>query len=112
METTKKWSDMTWQEKRDERFNRWFNPPNAKFESPEAERLYRDRVTRLIKVIKLEEPDRVPVMLPVGNFPAYHTGADFHTLMYDYNELRRAWLKFMDDFKDMDTFMGPGRIPS
>jgi len=32
--------------------------------------------------------------------------------MYDYNELRRAWIKFMDDFGDMDTFMGPGLIPS
>ena len=101
---------MSWQERREARFQRWLNPPNVKFINAEAEQLYKARVTRLIKAIKLEEPDRVPVMLPVGNFPAYYGGADFRTVMYDYDALRRTWLKFMDDFGDMDTFMGPGRI--
>ncbi len=108
----KKWSEMTWQEKREERFQRWLSPPNVKFVSPEAERLYKERVTRFIKVIRLEEPDRVPVMLPSGNSPAYHAGASLRKIMYDFNELRRAWIKFMDDFGDMDTFLGPGLIPS
>lgn len=110
--TAKKWEEMTWQEKREERFNRWLNPPDVKFVSPEAERLYKERVTRFIKVIKLEEPDdRVPVMLPTGNSPAYYAGANFRTMMYDYKVMRQAWIKYMDDFGDMDTFMGPGFIP-
>jgi hypothetical protein len=112
MTATKPWAEMTWQEKREERFNQWLNAPGVKFQSEEAERLYKERVTRFIKVIKLEEPDRVPVMLPVGSFPAYYAGSSFYRIMYDYNELRRAWIKFMDDFGDMDTFMGPGLIPS
>jgi len=33
-------------------------------------------------------------------------------VMYDYKEMKRAWIKFMDDFGDMDTFSGPGLIPS
>jgi hypothetical protein len=110
-EQPRDWSQMSWQERREARFQRWLNPPNAKFLNPEAEQLYKARVTRLIKAIKLEEPDRVPVMLPVGNFPAYYGGADFHTVMYDYDALRSTWMKFMDNFGDMDTFMGPGRIP-
>jgi uroporphyrinogen-III decarboxylase len=112
METAKKWADLSWEEKREERFKRWLSPPEVKFVSAEAEKLYKQRVTRFIKAIKMEEPDRVPVMLPTGNFPAYYAGVDFRTIMYDYSELRRAWLKFMDDFKDMDTFSSPSLIPS
>ena len=47
-----------------------------------------------------------------GSFPAYYAGSTFYNIMYDYNELKRCWIKFMDDFGDMDTFMGPGLIPS
>jgi len=112
MNNTKPWAEMTWQEKREARFQRWLNPPDVKFDSPEAERLYKERVTRFIKAIKLEEPDRVPVMLPHGNYPAYHAGINFHTVMYDYARAKKAWIKYMDDFRDMDTFNGPLFVPS
>lgn len=112
MTAAKPWGEMTWQEKREERFKHWLAAPGVQFASAEAERLYKQRVTRFIKAIKMEEPDRVPVMLPVGNFPAYYAGTTFYNVMYDCNELKRAWLKFMDDFGDMDTFMSPGLIPS
>lgn len=106
------WSEMTWQEKRDERFNRWLNPPDVKFVSPGAEKLYKERVTRFIKAIKLEEPDRVPVMLPTGNYPAYWAGANFRTVMYDYKKGHQIWIKFMEEFGDMDIFNGPMLVPS
>src|SRR4030042_1585220 len=112
MPTTKKWEEMTWQEKREERFNRWLNPPDVKFVSKEAENLYKQRVTRFIKAIKLEEPDRVPVILPTGNYPAYWGGANFRTLMYDYKKAREIWLKYMEAFGDMDVFNGPALVPS
>jgi uroporphyrinogen-III decarboxylase len=112
MAETKPWSEMTWQEKREERFKQWLAAPGVKFVSPEAEKLHRERTTRFIKAIKLEEPDRVPVLLPTGHFPAYYAGSSLHKVMYDYDELRRTWIKFMDDFGDMDTFMGPGLVPS
>lgn len=106
----KKWSEMTWQEKREERFKRWLSPSNVKFSSPEAEKAYKQRVTRFIKVIKLEEPDRVPCMLPVGFYPVYYAGFTLKTAMYDAEALCAAWLKFMNDFPDMDTFSGPGIV--
>jgi uroporphyrinogen-III decarboxylase len=112
MMQSKPWEDMTWQERREERFKQWLAAPGVKFVSPEAEKLHKERATRFIKAIKLEEPDRVPVLLPTGHFPAYYAGSSFHEVMYDYKELRRAWVKFMDDFGDMDTFMGPGLVPS
>ena len=111
MDTEKKWEDMTWQEKREERFKVWLNPRDVKFVSPEAEKAYKERVTRFMKAIKLEEPDRVPVFLPSGTFPAYYAGESFRSIMYDYEAMKKAWTKFMDDFGDMDTYMGPGLVP-
>jgi uroporphyrinogen-III decarboxylase len=105
----KKWAELSPDEKREERFKRWLEPPDVAFSSPEAERAYKERVTRFIKVIKLEEPDRVPVTLPAGFLPAYYAGGTLKTAMYDYDELKRAWLKFLNDF-EMDVFAGPGFV--
>ena len=55
----KQWAEMTPEEKREERFNRWLNPPNVKFKNAAAEKAYKTRVNRFITVIKLGEPDRV-----------------------------------------------------
>ena len=104
----KQWSDVSWEERREERFQRWLSP-NVRFASPEAEKLYKERVTRFIKAIKLEEADRVPVMLPVEYYPAYHAGGNLKKVMYDYDELKRAWLKFIKDF-DMDSFNAPSLV--
>jgi len=111
MQGVANWEKLTWQEKREERFKRWLSPKNVKFVSPEAEKLYKERVTRFIKTIRLEEPDRVPVILPVGFYPAYHAGISFRTMMYDVEAMRNAWLKFMYDFPDMDTYYGPTLVP-
>ncbi len=99
---------LTWEEKREKRFEEWLNP-RVTFSSPEVARLYRERVTRFIKAIKLEEPDRVPVMLPAGNIPAYYYGKNLKTVMYDYDALREAWSQFIHEF-DMDTYIGPGLV--
>jgi uroporphyrinogen-III decarboxylase len=109
MTIEKKWEDMTPSEKREVRFKRWLSPPEVKFPDSETEKAYKERVTRFITAIKLKEPDRVPVILPTGSFPLYYSGITLQTAMYNYRELRRAWLKFLHDF-DMDTYSGPGEI--
>jgi uroporphyrinogen-III decarboxylase len=109
MATEKRWAELTPDEKQEERFKQWLSPKGIKFSSAEAEKVYQARVTRFIKVIKLKEPDRVPVMLPAGFYPAYYAGGTLKKVMYDYDELRRAWLKFLIDF-DLDTFAGPGLV--
>src|SRR3972149_2607843 len=98
----KQWADMSWEERREERFRRWLSP-DVKFDSTAAAAAYRERVTRFIRAIKLEEPDRVPVMLPVEYYPAYYAGGNLKKVMYDYDELRRAWLKFIREF-DLASF--------
>jgi len=108
--TGNEWAGLSPEGKREERFRRWLSNPDIAFERPEAEAAYRDRVTRFIKVIRLEEPDRVPVMIPAGlAFPATYAGSDLKSIMYDYGEMRRTYLKFLDDF-EMDTFGGPGQL--
>jgi len=109
MTTEEKWAELSPDERREERFKRWLSPPGVNFSSSEAEKGYKERVTRFIKAIKLEKPDRVPVMLPAGFYPAYYAGGTLKTVMYDYDELKRAWLKFLNDF-EMDTFNGPGLV--
>ena len=37
----KTWAEMTWQEKREERFKRWLAAPGVQFVSAEAEKLYK-----------------------------------------------------------------------
>jgi uroporphyrinogen-III decarboxylase len=108
MQGISNWSSLSWQEKREARFKKWLNP-GARFVSKEAEKLYKERVTRFIKAIKLEEPDRVPVMMPAQYFPAVYAGTNLKTVMGDYAELERAWMKFMRDF-EMDSFTSPSLV--
>jgi hypothetical protein len=103
------WAELSPDEKREVRFKRWLSPPGVEFTSPEAQKIYQARVTRLISAIKLEEPDRVPVMLPPGFSPAPCGGITLQKAMYDYDELCRVWLKFLDDF-ETDTYSGPDLI--
>jgi len=104
----KSWAELTPQERQEERFKRWLSL-SIKFASPEAETVYKEKVTRFIKAIKLEEPDRVPVILPAANFPAFYAGGNLKKVMYDYDELKRTWLKFLRDF-DSDSFIGAALI--
>ncbi len=111
MRKAKGWKKMTPEEKRQKRFEKWLSPPGITFDSAQAEADYIARVTRVIKAIQLEEPDRVPLMTPAGNFPAYYAGYNLKTVMSDYNKLKAAWLKFLHDF-ELDLFPGPGLILS
>ncbi len=110
MEGVSNWKELTPAQKQAARFKKWLDAPGVKFKNTEAEKLYKARVTRFTKAIKLERPDRVPCALPVGYFPAYYAGYDLKTVMYDYKKQRDAWLKFMYDFGDMDTYGGPGLV--
>jgi len=105
----KQWSELSREEKREKRLKDYINPQGVKFRDARAEKLYKERVDRMLKVMMCQEPDRVPVSLPTGDYPAYYVGWNLKKVMYDYKALCEAWTKFMEDFyEDMDTFMGPG----
>lgn len=99
---------LTPERKRNQRFAAWLKP-GVKFDSPAAEKAYNTRIKRLADTLLMKKADRVPVTLPVDNFPALYAGTDFHTVMYDYDKLYRAWKKFLNDF-DMDSMVGPGMV--
>jgi uroporphyrinogen-III decarboxylase len=107
----KKITEPTREEKREARLKKWLSPPGVIFRSPEAEKHYKERVTRIMNALLMKKPDRVPVILPSGFFPAYYVGGNLKKVMYDYDEMNRAWRKFMEDFyADMDDFNGPALI--
>jgi hypothetical protein len=99
------WSKLTWQQKRDLRLDKWINPEDVKFVSGEAEKGYKARTTRLAQAAKMEIPDRVPCMVPTGNFPAWNAGVPLKQVMYDPELMKKVWLKFVDEY-DSDTFDG------
>ncbi len=104
----KQWADLTPYERREKRFKQWLSP-DVQFSSPAAEKAYKEKVMRLINAIQIKEPDRVPVILPAGFSPAYYAGKTLQTVIYDYDELRQAWLKFLHEF-DADTYSSPGGV--
>ena len=59
----KKWEDLSSDERQEELFQRWLSPPGIEFASPEAEKLYKERATR-IKDAGLR--DKVKVMIGGG----------------------------------------------
>jgi hypothetical protein len=69
----KAWKDMTPEEKRAWRIDRWRNP-DIEFESPEAKADYQARVDRLIAALELRVPDRAPISLNTGFWPALSAG--------------------------------------
>ncbi len=100
MQKPENWKELTWQEKREWRFKRWRAAEGVKFESAEAKKKHDARVDRIIKAIKLEElPDRVPIDIAAGSFPAYYAGYDLKTVMYDAEKMRESFMKFARDFQ-------------
>ncbi len=99
------WAALTWQQKREHRLEKWINPEGLAFDSPEAEKGYQARATRLGKAAKMEIPDRVPCAIPTGWFPAKNAGVTLKEVMYDPELMKRVWLKFVDEY-DSDTFDG------
>jgi hypothetical protein len=70
MDVEKKRENLTPAEKREQRYQWWLNP-EIKFSSPEAEKNHRQRALRFINAYRVEKSDRVPVELPVQNWPAW-----------------------------------------
>ena len=107
----KQWSEMTWQERREERFKKWLSTEGIKFSSPEAAKKYKVRCTRMIKAIKMEIPDRVPVHIAGNSMIAYNAGYTLKDVLYDYSKIKPAWAKWLKDY-DQDSNDAPGFFPA
>jgi len=100
----KQWADMSSDEKQEAFFARWMAPKDPegndlKFQSPETEKAFKDRVTRIKDAIQMKKlPDRVPVFIAPSFFPAYHAGITPYDAMYDYEKCCMAFKKFVLEF--------------
>jgi uroporphyrinogen-III decarboxylase len=101
----KEWADMTADEKQDEMFARWMAPKDPegkdlKFQSPQTEKAYKDRITRIKDAIQMKKtPDRVPVCTLPSFFPVYNAGITPYDAMYDYDKLYAAYKEFITEFE-------------
>jgi hypothetical protein len=116
----KQWQDMTPAEKQEELFQQWLSPKDPegkpfKFQSPQAEKDYKERATRLKDAVQLKKtPDRVPVLPILSFFPTFYAGVSPREAMYDYDKLAKATKKYMLDFEpDVHSGIGiatPGKV--
>jgi uroporphyrinogen-III decarboxylase len=106
----KKWTEMTADEKRNQRYKQWLDAEDINFISADAKKAYKQRVQRMIDVYNVKEPDRVPVSLMAGALPAYLYGIDYYTCMYDYDKAVKAYDKFNQEFPEADAVASPATI--
>jgi len=111
----KKWEELSSDEKQEVLFQRWLSPPGIEFASPEAEKLYKERATRIKDAIQLKKlPDRVPVFLIPSFAPAFYAGMTPQEVMYDFDKVNMAWKKFYMDLQPDAhggaVVPGPGRF--
>jgi len=108
------------EEKQEELFQRWLSPKDPegkdlKFQSPQAEKAYKERLTRIKDAIQMKKlPDRVPVFVCPSFYPAYYAGITPQEAMYDYDKCTMAFKKFVIDFEpdgNLAAYVpGPGKF--
>jgi uroporphyrinogen-III decarboxylase len=109
------WSEMTPAEKRKWRLDRLLLTDHINFVSPEAKQKYITSAKRTIAYYNIEEYDKVPINLPVGNLPFSLFGVSQRTAMYDYEQAVAAVAKFNEKYSvELDywasAFSTPGKV--
>ncbi len=106
------WTEMSREQKREYRLNQYLNPTNVKFVSPEAEEAYKVRAQRMVDAYNVEEPDRVPVHLPIGNLPFNLAGLRMYDAMNDVEKAIQACKAFNEKYAEgLDTLAYPFALP-
>ena len=106
------WAALNPADKRKWRMDRFLGGQSINFVSNEAEDAYRIRAKRLVDVYNVEQPDRVPVNLPVGNLPYNLLGINMRSTMYDYDRVVRACKAFNAQYsQDLEYFASPFVYP-
>lgn len=106
------WSQLTAEQKRQRRLDNFVNAPGMNFVSEKAKNNYKIRAQRLVDVYSVQEPDRVPLNLPVGNLPFTNYGINYRTAMYDYDKAVAACKKFNAEFaEELEYWASPMVTP-
>ena len=59
------WAQLTPKQKRQYRLDNYLSTEGIQFVNPDAEHGYKIRAQRMVDVLNVQEPDRVPVILPL-----------------------------------------------
>jgi hypothetical protein len=98
-------------ERQEQHFAIWLSGEGITFESPDAEKAYKERIGLIKDAVQLiKTPWRVPVCPAASFFPARYAGSTLYDAMYDYSELARIWEKYCVEFAP-DAYDGPGLMP-
>src|SRR6266508_3493962 len=65
----------------------------------DAEELFEDREKRVSDAVKLKIPDRVPIMVLSGFYPAFQSGITCREAMYDPDKAIAAWSDFLREYE-------------
>ncbi len=73
---------------------------------PDPQELIRQKVERIEKAIRLEKPDRTPLLFMLSNsaFQARYAGYSMAEIAYDYDKFNRSLIKLAQDF-DIDCIL-------
>ncbi|MDX1412586.1 MAG: uroporphyrinogen decarboxylase family protein [Candidatus Promineifilaceae bacterium] len=111
MNLPENWDKLTPDAKMEARFAAWLSLEGHSFASPEAAQTYQRRVQRVIDVIQLKKPDRVPFFTKFGGFIADYAGVTHKDLMYDFDKsveaIRKVHTDFNPPYQDTGYFL-PG----
>jgi len=90
-------------DKTQETLERWCSAEGIQFESAKAEQAYKSRARRIADAVQLKVPDRIPVELTFGIFPARYAGFTAEDVLFDGEKNFLAYKKTVADF-EADTF--------
>ena len=98
-------------DKQEQQFAAWLSGEGIPFESPTAEKAYKERITLIKDAIQMQRPPRrVPVCPSAGFFPVHYAGSTHYEAMYDVEVLVRIWEKYLADFIP-DAYNPPTVVP-
>jgi uroporphyrinogen-III decarboxylase len=104
--------NLTPEQKRQERAEKFLNPTGVNFKSPEAAKNYRIRAQRLLDVYAVKQPDRVPANLHFSSLPLKLAGIDYRVGISDYAQTAQAYRSFNERYSErLDTYANPATIP-
>jgi hypothetical protein len=99
------WAQLSPEQKRQHRMENYLSTEGIHFISPEAEKAYQIRAQRMVDVLNVQEPDQIPVALPVGNLPLEMQGLNSYTMMYEPEKAIEAFTKFNEQYsEELDCF--------
>jgi hypothetical protein len=71
----------------------------------EPEEVAKEKLDRILKTLNLKAPDRVPILVPAGDFFCKYTGITWYDLSYKFDKIMPAVKKYFHDFPSDCTFV-------